>query len=56
MLRSALDARFVLYHHIIRRKVTVDLPGIFPIPFRAIWTVNGRHVLDSASFSSTSSS
>jgi type IV secretion system protein VirB4 len=33
MLRSALDARFVLYHHIIRRKVTVDLPGDFPDPF-----------------------
>jgi type IV secretion system protein VirB4 len=33
MLRSALDARFVLYHHIIRRKVAVDLPGDFPDPF-----------------------
>lgn len=33
MLRSALDARFVLYHHIIRRKVVVDLPGDFPDPF-----------------------
>ncbi|WP_228242906.1 VirB4 family type IV secretion/conjugal transfer ATPase [Porphyrobacter sp. GA68] len=32
MLRSALDARFVLYHHVIRRKVEVALDGAFPDP------------------------
>lgn len=27
LLRSALDARFVLYHHVIRRRVQVELEG-----------------------------
>jgi type IV secretion system protein VirB4 len=35
MLRSVLDARFVLYHHIIRRRVTVGLDGDFENPFAA---------------------
>ncbi len=35
MLRSVLDARFVLYHHIIRRRVTVGLGGDFSNPFAA---------------------
>ena len=30
MLRSTLDARFVLYHHVVRRRVEVDLDGTFP--------------------------
>ena len=35
MLRSNLDARFVLYHHVIRRRVTVDLAGHFEDPLSA---------------------
>ena len=27
MLRANLDARFVLYHHVIRRRVSVELDG-----------------------------
>ena len=30
MLRSTLDARFVMYHHVIRRRVEVELAGEFP--------------------------
>ena len=30
MLRSALDSRFVLYHHVIRRRVEVELDAEFP--------------------------
>ena len=30
MLRSNLDARFVLYHHVIRRRVEVELESSFP--------------------------
>jgi type IV secretion system protein VirB4 len=32
MLRSALDARFVMYHHVIRRRVEVELEAGFPDP------------------------
>ncbi|GMM92477.1 VirB4 family type IV secretion/conjugal transfer ATPase [Qipengyuania sp. MTN3-11] len=32
MLRSTLDARFVLYHHVVRRRVEVDLDAEFPDP------------------------
>jgi type IV secretion system protein VirB4 len=32
LLRSSLDARFVLYHHVIRRKVQVQLDGSFSDP------------------------
>ena len=32
VLRSTLDARFVLYHHVIRRRVSVDLAAEFPDP------------------------
>jgi type IV secretion system protein VirB4 len=32
MLRSTLDSRFVLYHHVIRRRVEVDLDGAFGDP------------------------
>lgn len=30
MLRSTLDARFVMYHHVVRRRVEVDLEGVYP--------------------------
>jgi type IV secretion system protein VirB4 len=32
MLRSVLDSRFVLYHHVVRRKVEVELEGKFDDP------------------------
>ncbi|MCB2078456.1 MAG: VirB4 family type IV secretion/conjugal transfer ATPase [Novosphingobium sp.] len=32
LLRSSLDARFVLYHHVIRRRVQVDLESSFEDP------------------------
>ncbi len=32
VLRSTLDARFVLYHHVIRRRVEVELDAEFPDP------------------------
>ena len=32
MLRSALDARFILYHHVVRRRVEVELDGEFAEP------------------------
>jgi type IV secretion system protein VirB4 len=32
MLRSVLDARFVMYHHVIRRRVEVELDAAFPDP------------------------
>ncbi len=32
VLRSTLDARFVLYHHVIRRRVSVELEAEFPDP------------------------
>ncbi|HEU4650800.1 MAG TPA: VirB4 family type IV secretion/conjugal transfer ATPase [Croceibacterium sp.] len=35
MLRSNLDARFVLYHHVIRRRVAVELPASFEDPLAA---------------------
>ncbi len=35
MLRSALDGRFILYHHIVRRQVGVALPAQFDSPFAA---------------------
>src|SRR5689334_9231460 len=35
MLRSNLDARFVLYHHVIRRRVHVELEGEFDDPLSA---------------------
>lgn len=36
MLRSTLDARFVLYHHVIRRRVEVSLDAAFPDPLSAL--------------------
>jgi type IV secretion system protein VirB4 len=35
LLRSALDARFILYHHVIRRRVHVELNGHFDDPLTA---------------------
>lgn len=35
MLRSVLDARFILYHHVVRRRVAINLPATFPEPFSA---------------------
>ena len=35
LLRSALDARLVLYHHVIRRQVHVELDGAFDDPLAA---------------------
>ncbi|RKF23151.1 VirB4 family type IV secretion/conjugal transfer ATPase [Altericroceibacterium spongiae] len=35
MLRSSLDARFVLYHHVIRRRVEVELDAQFDDPLSA---------------------
>src|SRR5688500_639500 len=35
MLRSNLDARFVLYHHVIRRRVSVELEASFEDPLAA---------------------
>ena len=32
MLRSTLDARFVMFHHVVRRRVEVDLEAAFPDP------------------------
>ncbi|ABC62737.1 VirB4 family type IV secretion/conjugal transfer ATPase [Erythrobacter litoralis] len=32
VLRSTLDSRFVLYHHVIRRRVAVELDAEFPDP------------------------
>ncbi len=32
VLRSTLDARFVLYHHVLRRRVSVELDAAFPDP------------------------
>lgn len=35
LLRSALDSRFVLYHHIVRRKVSVELEPVTADPLSA---------------------
>lgn len=35
MLRSCLDGRFVLYHHVIRRRVSVELEAEFADPLAA---------------------
>jgi len=32
LLRSSLDARFVLYHHVIRRRVEIEMEGTFDDP------------------------
>ena len=35
LLRSVLDARFVIYHHVVRRRVAVGSGGEFSSPFCA---------------------
>lgn len=35
LLRASLDARFVLYHHVVRRRVHVELAGGFEDPLAA---------------------
>ncbi len=35
VLRSTLDARFVMYHHVVRRRVAVSLDAEFPDPLSA---------------------
>ncbi|AKH43937.1 type IV secretion system protein VirB4 [Altererythrobacter atlanticus] len=49
VLRSNLDARFVLYHHIIRRRVSVELPARFDDPLAAHIDRRWREKLSSGS-------
>jgi type IV secretion system protein VirB4 len=35
LLRSSLDSRFVLYHHVIRRRVNIEMEGTFEDPIAA---------------------
>ncbi|MCL6250367.1 VirB4 family type IV secretion/conjugal transfer ATPase [Altererythrobacter sp. KTW20L] len=49
MLRSNLDARFVLYHHVIRRRVTVELDAQFDDPLSAHIDARWRERLSSGS-------
>ena len=49
MLRSNLDARFVLYHHVIRRRVAVELPATFDDPLAAHIDARWRSKLSSGS-------
>ncbi len=49
MLRSNLDARFVLYHHVIRRRVSVELDAAFEDPLSAHIDARWREKLSSGS-------
>jgi len=49
MLRSNLDARFVLYHHVIRRRVSVELAAQFDDPLAAHIDRRWRNKLASGS-------
>lgn len=49
MLRSNLDARFVLYHHVIRRRVSVELEASFDDPLSAHIDRRWREKLSSGS-------
>ncbi|BBC71953.1 type VI secretion protein [Altererythrobacter sp. B11] len=49
MLRSNLDARFVMYHHVIRRRVAVELPAQFDDPLAAHIDRRWREKLSSGS-------
>ncbi|WP_305096806.1 VirB4 family type IV secretion/conjugal transfer ATPase [Croceibacterium aestuarii] len=49
MLRSTLDARFVLYHHVVRRRVSVSLEASFDDPLSAHIDQRWRDKLDSGS-------
>ncbi|HEY0271446.1 MAG TPA: VirB4 family type IV secretion/conjugal transfer ATPase [Sphingomonas sp.] len=46
MLRSVLDARFVVYHHIVRRRVRVMLDGAPDDPFAALLNWRWQQRLD----------
>jgi len=46
MIRSALDARFVLYHHVIRRRVSVQLGEMVSSPFAAMLNDRWQQRLD----------
>ncbi len=45
MLRSTLDARFVMYHHVIRRRVEVELEAAFPDPLSRHIDARWKHRL-----------
>ncbi|MWV29024.1 VirB4 family type IV secretion/conjugal transfer ATPase [Aurantiacibacter rhizosphaerae] len=49
MLRSNLDARFVMYHHVIRRRVSVELEAGFEDPLSAHIDARWREKLSSGS-------
>ncbi|WP_340588775.1 VirB4 family type IV secretion/conjugal transfer ATPase [Erythrobacter alti] len=49
MLRSNLDARFVMYHHVIRRRVAVELEARFEDPLSAHIDRRWRDKLSSGS-------
>ena len=49
MLRSNLDARFVMYHHVIRRRVSVELAAQFDDPLAAHIDRRWRNKLASGS-------
>jgi type IV secretion system protein VirB4 len=49
MLRSNLDARFVMYHHVIRRRVALELPASFEDPLAAHIDRRWREKLQSGS-------
>jgi len=49
VLRSSLDARFVLYHHVIRRRVAVELGASFDDPLAAHIDRRWREKLSSGS-------
>lgn len=46
MLRSVLDARFVVYHHVVRRRVRVTLDGAPEEPFAALLNDRWQNRLD----------
>ena len=46
MLRSALDARFVVYHHVVRRRVSVRLDQAIEAPFAAMLNHRWQQRLD----------
>jgi type IV secretion system protein VirB4 len=47
LLRASLDARFVLYHHVVRRRVHVELAGTFDDPLAALIDERWRDKLGS---------
>ena len=49
MLRSNLDARFVMYHHVIRRRVSIDLDAQFEDPLSAHIDSRWREKMQSGS-------